>query len=388
VGGGPAGTNAARAAAEKGARVLVIEKRQEIGTPVRCGEGMPRSFLKFIKIEAQDEWIANRIRGARLISPSGHMMYIDEKLAESKSGYVIERDLFDKYMARRAVEAGADLMVKTSALGVIQEAGVVKGIIAKHMGETFRVEAPITVGADGFESQVGRWAGIDTRLDPKDISSCLQYRMIGIDCNPDYNDFSAGSMAPGGYLWVFPKGPHEANIGMGISLASLQKQGGRTTRDHLDAYIRSRPEYAKGQVVSMVAGGVSLGMPPDQTVTDGLMLVGDAARLIDPMNGAGLPPACVTGKYAGEIGVEAITAGDTSAGFLQRYEQAWRDDFEDMFFRNYIAKEKLVSLSDEMLDMIIESIKDEKLEELTVLQVLKAIERKHPEIVDELADLL
>lgn len=388
VGAGPGGATAARLAAEKGAKTLLLEKRQEIGTPVRCGEGMPKSFLHTIGIEASEDWVAAHIKGARLISPAGHMMYIDEKYAGNKTGYNIERDLFDKSLARQAVEAGADLRVKTSALGLIKHKGTVKGVVAKHLGETLRIEADITIGADGFESQVGRWAGINTTLKPRDVTACLQYRMTGVDCNPDYNDFYAGSMAPGGYLWVFPKGEHEANIGLGLSLAKMRQLGGGETRVYLERFIKAHPEYGKGQILEMVAGGVSICAPLDQTVTDGVMLVGDAARLIDPMTGGGVAPACVSGKYAGEVGAEAVSAGDTSADFLQRYEKAWRADFEEPFYRNYIAKEKMVSLTDEQLDKIVASIKDEELEELTVLEVLKAVERKHPEIVEELAALL
>jgi len=388
VGGGPAGTTAARIAAERGLATLVVEKRQEIGTPVRCGEGMPKSFLRTIGIDPDPEWIAASIKGARLISPCGHEMYINERMAGSKTGYNIERDLFDKSLARQAVEAGADLKVKTSAQGLIRESGVVQGVVLKHLGEVIKVKAPITIGADGFESQVGRWAGIDTTLKPADITSCLQYRMVGIECDPEYNTFSAGSKAPGGYLWAFPKGPHEANVGLGVSLANLKRSGGDEVKGYLDRFISSHPEYAGGKIVQITAGGVSVNAPIDQTVTDGLMLVGDAARMIDPMNGGGLAPACVTGKMAAETAEAAISARDFSSQFLQRYEQTWRNQFEDMFFRNYIAKEKMTAMSDEMLDMLVESIKDEQLEELTVLEVLKAVERKHPDLMEELAEFL
>ena len=238
VGAGPAGSTAARIAAQKGLRTLLVEKRQEIGTPIRCGEGMPKSFLRTIGIEPDPEWIAARIIGARLVSPCGHEVFINEKMAGSKAGYNIERDLFDKSLARQAVEAGAHLRVKTSATGLMIEDGAVRGVVIKHLGETMRVRAPITIGADGFESQVGRWAGIDTTLKPCDITSCLQYRMVGIDCDPEYNTFSAGSMAPGGYLWAFPKGPHEANVGLGVQLSNLKKQGGGEVKDYLDRFIR------------------------------------------------------------------------------------------------------------------------------------------------------
>ena len=106
VGGGPGGSTTARFLAEGGASVLMIEKRQEIGSPVRCGEGIARIWLDEIEMEPDESWIANQVDGAYIISPCGNKCLLDEKQAGNECGYVVERDIFDRALARAAAEAG------------------------------------------------------------------------------------------------------------------------------------------------------------------------------------------------------------------------------------------------------------------------------------------
>jgi hypothetical protein len=85
------------------------------------------------------------------------------------------------------------------------------------------------------------------------------------------------------------------------------------------------------------------------------MLVGDAARLINPLTGGGIANACISGKLAGEVAAEAVKRGDSSERVLQKYEKAWRGRLEKTLVRNWMAKEKLVSLNDETFGRIIET---------------------------------
>jgi len=386
VGAGPGGSSAAKWAAKSGAKVLMIEKRQEIGSPVRCGEGIAKIWLDELGIKPDKKWIANEVKGARIISPNGTILTLTEKLAGNECGYVVERDIFDRELAKDAIRAGAEVMVKCAATDVIKENGKVVGVKAKYMGEKFEIRAPIVIGADGFESQVGRWAGIDTSLRPEDINTCFEYVLVGIDGNPDFNDFYLGSIAPGGYIWVFSKGADAANVGIGVQLSKL-KNGG-DAKMYLDKFIRSKPGLAKGQPIKEIAGAVSVCAPIDCTVTDGLMLVGDAARQIDPITGGGVANACMAGMIAGKVAGKALQKGDFSKEMLMEYDKGWREEFEDQMYRNFVAKEKLVKLSDETFDKCIEAMQGVDLERITTLEILKAVQAKYPELIKEFEDLL
>src|SRR3970040_1268217 len=105
VGAGPAGSLTARYAAAGGARTLMIEKRQEIGSPVRCGEGIARHFLDECAIAFDKKWVAQEVSGAKVIAPNGTAFKIDERYAGNEVGLVLERDAFEKELAKDAPKA-------------------------------------------------------------------------------------------------------------------------------------------------------------------------------------------------------------------------------------------------------------------------------------------
>src|SRR5579863_9454031 len=131
IGAGPAGSMTAKWAAKNGAKVLLIEKRQEIGSPVRCGEGMSKEWLKEVGIAPSPRWINLEVEGARIFSPSEKVFEINEKHAGNEVGYVVERDAFDKQLAIDAGNAGVEVLLKTAATGVIRENGGIVGVRAK-----------------------------------------------------------------------------------------------------------------------------------------------------------------------------------------------------------------------------------------------------------------
>jgi digeranylgeranylglycerophospholipid reductase len=380
VGAGPAGSMTAKWAAKGGARVLMIEKRQEIGSPVRCGEGISKSWLPEVGIRP-GPWVNLEVEGARIYSPREQVLEINERSAGNEVGYVIERDGFDKALAIDAANAGADILLKTAATDVLKEGGRVVGVKAKQFGEPFEIRAGITIGADGFESQVGRWAGLPTNIAMRDMDSCLQYRMTNVDCDVRYCDFFLGEVAPGGYVWVFPKAEGLANVGIGVQVSKIK--GKAEPKRYLDAWIAKHPGYSKGKTIDVVGGGVSISPPIKQSVADGVLLVGDAARMIDPLTGGGIANGCIAGKIAGEVAAEAVHSGNASKEFLMKYDRLWRAKLEEKLYRNWLAKEKLVTLSDETFDKVVDALQGVKLEKLSVHNILKAVHTKYPEVTRE-----
>lgn len=386
VGGGPAGSSAARYAAESGAEVILIEKRQEIGSPVRCAEGISRAWLDEVNIPLDRRWVAKEVDGAKLVSPSGNAFYVDEKMAGNEVGLVLERHLFDKAVAATAAKAGAEIMLKTSATGVVKEGGKVVGVTASSYGEPMAIEAKCVIAADGFESQVARWAGIDTSLKQTDITSCFQYRLTGIDIEHRYTEFFIGSAAPGGYVWVFPKDEDTANVGIGVLLSKLKEPG--EVKRFLDRFIKGNERFVRGQPLEAVSGAVSVSPPLDETVADGLMLVGDAARLIDPITGGGIAHACLSGMYAGTVAGKALEAGSFAKENLQEYEALWRDRLENKLWRNWMAKEKLITISDEEFDVVIEVLAEAGVEKMSVYNILKVIKERLPDLVKDFEEFI
>jgi digeranylgeranylglycerophospholipid reductase len=384
VGSGPAGSVTARFAAENGAKVLVLERRQEIGTPVLCGEGISRKIDDWDMIDGK-RWIAGRMDGARIYSPDKTCVSLGAEQAGNETGYVVYRDIFDQELARKAMKAGAEFMMNTQAIGLLKDGDEIKGLIVKHFDEEIQIEAKIVVGADGVESKIGQWAGIDTRLDPKDLETCCQYTLSNIDCKDAYCDFYLGKeIAPGGYIWVFPKGKDIANVGIGI-LASLS-EGGRAKK-LLDDFIKKDPRLKNGQPVRFLSGAVPVSNPV-KTVKDNIILVGDAARHVDPITGGGLTHCLEGGKIAGEVIADAIKEEDYSEEFLNKYEEKWKEAFGGKIKRNYLVKEIMLDMEDKTFNKIADSLKDAKFDEISTLGLVKEIAKKHPTLMMKLLPLL
>ncbi|MDR2944890.1 MAG: NAD(P)/FAD-dependent oxidoreductase [Methanosarcinales archaeon] len=367
VGGGPAGAVAARYAAEGGASVLLIEKRQEVGDSIRCAEGVPVENLdKYLDIE--DRWIAAPIKGATIYVPDGTSVKMRTGDENQISGYILERKIFDRALVEKAAKAGAEVYTKTTATGLIIENGRIAGVKIKRLGMEKDVAANIVIGADGVESKVGRWAGLDTTLKLSDIETGVQYLMTNIDIDEENIEFYMGNQyAPGGYVWVFPKGPGRANVGIGL-LGSKIKEGGRPI-DYLDKFIENR--FPNGKIIEMNYGGVPVSGGMEKIYGAGIMLVGDAGRLTDPLTGGGIKHALWSGELAGITAAEAVKAGDFTEKFMKKYQKAWDDKGGKILSRDLILKNYYIGMTDEEVNKIAKSI--EGMDFTGVLEVGKLV---------------
>src|SRR2546426_11936686 len=102
VGAGPSGSMTARYAAMGGCRTLLIEKRQEIGSPGRCGEGLARHFVEDTKLAVDRKWVGREVKGAKIFSPHGTELTIEEVQAGDEVGVVLLRSDFGKGVAEEA----------------------------------------------------------------------------------------------------------------------------------------------------------------------------------------------------------------------------------------------------------------------------------------------
>ncbi len=360
VGAGPGGTGAAKAAAEAGLKVLVLEKRQEIGAPKRCGEGLSLSTMKRMGIEREDSWVRRRVRGFTAYAPDGRFVRHDYK--DGTEGYIIERKVFDKYLAQKAVEAGARIISRAEVTGLIKDKGKVCGVEAEINWRKERISARIVIAADGVESRISREAGLDTTLKLSDAIAGAQFEMANVDIDPDRIEMYFGNeIAPGGYVWIFPKGEHTANVGIGVRKPYAKKRAIEYLRD----FIEGRPGLKKGSVLEVNSGGVPVGGLMKDMVMDNFMVVGDAAHHVNPIHGGGIGEAWVGGTVAGEIAAEAIKAKDTSKKFLSRYNRLWWEKRGNKMKKLVKFREIIEAFSDQDLNWLVDYLKGEDLVEFS-----------------------
>jgi len=366
IGAGPAGSVAAGTAAEQGLDVLLIEKRQEIGEPVRCAEGIQKQGLSDF-IEPDPKWICAEIKKGRVYAPDGTVLRFTQN--SDPAGYVLDRKIFDRALAKKAAKAGAQIAVKTQATSLMKDDGIITGIKGIHQGNEFEARSKVVIGADGVESKVGRWAGLMGSLKLKDLESCAEFTVSDINIDPECCEIYFGnSISPGGYLWVFPKGERTANIGLGILGTRLN---GTPPVEYLKRYMDST--FPEGKIIQAIAGAVPLCDMKGPISTSGLMLAGDGARLVDPLFGAGIMNAMLSGRMAGNNAVYAIQNGDVTAQALKRYDDEVQERIGKAIHRNYMVKEVLVNTSDRRMNRIIHGLKRVNIENVQIDRLFNSI---------------
>ncbi len=384
IGAGPAGSSAAKYAALNGAKVLMIDKKSEIGSPKRCAEGVSKEGLKALGIEPHCRWIAKELTGVKFISPNGTSVWLNEERVKlPEAGYILERKIFDKHMAMNAAREGVEIMVKTIATGLKRtEEGLI--VTAECMDQSFEINAKIVIAADGPESRVGRWAGLKTTLKPKNMESCAQFEMAGVEMEDSNSiEFYFGSVAPGGYAWIFPKGDDIANVGLGI----ITTQTDKTAYQHLKEFVNNCPSTQNAQPVELNIGGDPVGGMLKKLVTDNLVLVGDAASQVSPLTGGGIISAMKAGVFAGEVTAAAIKEGNYSQKRLQEYQDKCEEDMVKTFKKELKVKNYLLSLSDEELDSIAEAFKNTEFEKINTKEIIKVLIKVSPKALLKLGKI-
>ena len=386
VGAGPAGSMAARAAARAGAKVLMFDKRRELGVPVQCGEALNEDVLKEFSIEPNPRWALNKMNVVKLVSPSGIEVRITERKVVGKIGYILDRKIFDKHLATLAAKEGADIMVGTLVDGLISENGKPKGVRARGVSGRIEVRAEVIIAADGVGSRVARWAGLNTALKLDDIETGVQFQMVGVNFeSPSMMEYYFGNkIAPGGYCWVFPKGKDMANVGLGV----LGSRAERRPIEYLRDFVARMPSLSKGKIIEINAGGVPVSGPLKQTVKDNLLVVGDAARQVNALTGGGIDSAMRAGNIAGEVAAKAVAEDDTSEKRLSEYEKRWRELMGKRLERYLKAKNVLVSLTDDDLDRLAKALREVKFDRISLTGMLKVLIKAHPKLFWKLKGLM
>ncbi|MEN6329419.1 MAG: NAD(P)/FAD-dependent oxidoreductase [Methanobacteriaceae archaeon] len=372
VGGRVAGSTASLFASKAGLDVLMIEKRQEIGTPVQCAEFTAKDTFKTLEIKPSKKYLCTNIKGVDFHAPSGkHFRVKGNNLYGFREGYVLERKIFDKQLAIESAKAGTDIMVKTTVKDLIKKDDSVCGVVAKHLGKTFDIKADIVIAADGLESTITNMAGLKTVNQIENIASCAQFEMVGMDIDPNFLQIhQGGGIAPGGYLWIFPKDNGVANVGLGV----------RNTKETAYYYLTRFVKKLDATPVELNIGGVPISGPIDKTFSSGFMVVGDAAGQVDPLTGGGILNAVTCGRIAGEVAGEAIENGDTSSKYLKKYEDLWRLAIEKNIETSLKYRKVFEKLTDDEFNKLAEFLENKDLESISKLSMIKFL-KNYPHLI-------
>jgi digeranylgeranylglycerophospholipid reductase len=374
VGAGPAGSTAARFAAEAGVSVLLLEKDRDVGYPVRCGEAVSRSGLEPF-IEPDNKWIAAEIDTFALVAPNDHQVDVHYQDAV----YVLERRIFDYELAQIAATKGADILTRAYVNGLIIENGTVCGVTYEYRGEQKEVRCKVVIAADGVESRVGRWAGLKTHSHFRDMESSVQFTVANVDIDQKTMYFYFGKdVAPHGYLWVFPKGGTKANIGLGIS-GEIGKR--KSAISYLNDFMQRR--FPKAAILTQVAGGVPCEVTLKQISGNGILLAGDAAKQVNPLSGGGITSGMIGGSLAGKIAAESITLDKPEHVFT--YDKAWHERNGKRHETYNRLKEGIYDFTDETFNNLAKTVDTVPIEKRTMGRIFTQALIHQPSLLIDVA---
>ncbi|MEX2421827.1 MAG: geranylgeranyl reductase family protein [Actinomycetota bacterium] len=316
VGAGPGGSTAAYHLARHGLDVLMVDKAAFPREKV-CGDGLtPRAVVSMQRLGIDvDDPRFERHEGLRIYSRRARLELPWPDLEDFPPfGLLMTRSEFDEILARNAEKAGARLMERTEALEPIADDGWIRGARIKAIddGAQTIVRAGDVIAADGASSRFASQAGV--RRDPSKPLGIAARRYYRIERHPGpwlevWMDLWDGDVIMPGYGWLFAMPDGSVNLGAGL-LNTFRDFKDQSAHGVFDAFWRMLPaewnvneETAEGRVLS---GPLPMGMSRTPPAMPGMLVVGDAAGMVNPFNGEGIAYAMESGELAAELMHDAL----------------------------------------------------------------------------------
>jgi len=343
AGAGPAGASAAARLADKGYEVILVE-RSEFPRDKVCGDFVgPAALVELadLGISARSEyWRSNVVRSAALFLDGD--LLIDQLLPEVERlpahGRVIPRMVLDNWLWRAALARGVQPLQGHKVTAYEDDS---EGVTVALSGATPSLRCRLLLAADGSASAIARQLAGD-KPDRRDRIVAVRAYFEGVAGPVDRCDLMFSRDSFPGYYWLFPTGPGTANVGLGMLLETLPATSARLA-DLLDELIQRDPAFRERLGNARQVGG-TVGWPlmtynaARPVTANRLMLLGDAAGLINPINGEGIQYALESGRWAAAAAARALSADTLDPQGLAPYEKMLRDRMDyDMALVNLIV---------------------------------------------------
>ena len=359
VGGGPAGSSAARIAAENECTVALVEKEKEIAETVRTSGVTWISDIKKFKIP---EDCYNSIKKFSFCSPKNSVTISDNV---AKAAVLDVRKTY-RFLANRAQSSGAKIFTNTNVSEVLKNLdGKCVGVIAKSKDRHIQFNAKVIIDASGFASVVAKELGHVEQWKKFGVGAEFEVKTEELE-HDNWWLMVGQKYSPAGYAWIFPTSKNTARVGVGIGKPDSEVDPTVRLNELIDKKIGPIKGLGKIEKIEFHYGLIPNEGLSRKTVYDNLILVGDSAGQANPLVLEGIRYAIRFGEVAGKVAASAIKNGDTSERSLIPYEKEWRKAIESKINSAIKVQNRWVGLTDEEwdkeLDIINELTADEFLD--------------------------
>lgn len=357
VGAGPAGGMAALSAARLGLRTALIEEHHEVGIPIHCsGKLQLHAFREF---NLPSHLILNTLQAGAFYAPDGTVARV--RRAEPDS-HVVDRGVFDRWLAGQAQEQRADLILDTRLRAAERVNGAIR-VTGDRNGQAYAATASVIIDAEGARPVLPRMLGLDL---PRRSVMGLQYQMSGVELDDeDCPEVYLGtSSSPGFFAWLMPIGPGRGRVGLCVDPAFAP----RAPIYYLERLIGEHPvasrRLRRAVIDQKLAGPIPVISRRQVTTTDGMVVVGDAAGHVKATSGGGIYFSLIGGQLAATAAAGSV-GGRPAA--LREYERGWRRRFGRELWFTSMVRTTLNRMTDADLDALVAAL-------ATVGQVREGVE--------------
>jgi digeranylgeranylglycerophospholipid reductase len=350
VGGGPAGSLAAEAAARQGLRTLLVEREAEIGHPVRTSGALALATATQFGIPERHY---HPLRTVRLASPGETAVF---RASEPVACVIDVRETY-RHLARRAEAAGARVLTRAEAIHPIIVDGAVTGCAVRYADRVTDVRARVVIDASGHRASVSRAAALHPGFARFGVGAELE--VVSDACRQDELVLIVGTRhAPAGYAWVFPWGDGRVRLGVGLLHADTREDPRRLLSLFVAELDRFEIELGHHEITERHHGLIPAGGLASRLAGAGIVAVGDAAGVATLVVGEGIRLGMVSGLMAGEAAARAIVTGRGDAVLADAYERPFRQRFEGDLRIGEIINRRIARWTDAKWDACVRTLRD------------------------------
>lgn len=340
IGAGPSGLTSAIKAVTQNVEVFVFEEHRTIGLPTHCAGLVSVKGFRKLGFHSPSNVVLNKVKGAIFFSPSGYSFVVE---GEKEQAYVLDRVLFDQFLALNAKRKGVKIKLgcKVDSVFVGKKEVFVRLVEDKKKHD---IAAKVLIDAEGVRSTISRRLGFST---PQALLPAVQFEMINVDVDVDFVELYFGrKIAPGFFAWVIPTSDNSARVGLAAQNRPLD-----LLRRFIKKNVLVSNRLRTGKITRVIGGTVITGGPISRTWRSRVLLVGDVAGQVKPTTGGGIILGSLCSAIAGKVAGKFVRE-KSPVDVLSTYEKTWRKLFDREFKSMRLLRQFLNILPDKTLDKL------------------------------------